>query len=50
MLKYKMCILFLSILFIYSFNFVYATNKEPLLIGKIIYIDAGHGGISKIQK
>lgn len=42
MLKYKINVLFLFIIFLCTFTFVRA--EEPVLQGKIIYIDAGHGG------
>ena len=42
MLKYKMHILLIFILTLCSFTFVNA--KEQELKGKIIYLDAGHGG------
>lgn len=45
MLKYKICVLFILILFMYSFNFVYAKGHQLLLLNKVIYIDAGHGGV-----
>lgn len=42
MLKYKMHILFIFILTLCTFTFVNA--EEQKLKGKIIYLDAGHGG------
>ncbi len=42
MIKYKLSTLFLFVLTLCTFQFVSA--KEPYLLGKIIYIDAGHGG------
>lgn len=42
MLKYKMHILFLFIVTLCTFTFVSA--ETPILIGKTIYIDPGHGG------
>ncbi len=42
--KYKICVLFLFIIFLYCFEFVSANNNFPLL-GKIIYLDPGHGGL-----
>lgn len=42
MLKYKMNILFIFILTLCTFTFVNA--EEQQLKGKIIYLDAGHGG------
>ncbi len=44
MRKYKICVLFLFILSLYCFEFVNANNNFPLL-GKIIYLDPGHGGL-----
>lgn len=44
MLKYKICVLFLFIISLYCFEFVNANNNFPLL-GKVIYLDPGHGGI-----
>lgn len=45
MLKYKIQIIMLFLLGLISINFVYAkTNPYPLL-GRIIYIDPGHGGL-----
>ena len=43
MIKYKIHILFLLLITICTFQFVKA--EEQQLIGKIIYIDPGHGGI-----
>ena len=48
MRKYKICVLFLFIISLYCFEFVNANNNFPLL-GKIIYLDPGHGGYWKIQ-
>ncbi len=45
MFKYKISMLFILIIFICTFTFVKANDYEPILIGKIIYIDPGHGGI-----
>jgi len=42
MIKYKLSTLFLFVLTLCTFQFVSA--KESYLLGKIIYIDAGHGG------
>lgn len=44
MRKYKICVLFLFIISLYCFEFVNANNNFPLL-GKIIYLDPGHGGL-----
>lgn len=45
MLRYKICVLFLFIFGICSMKFVCATENELPLFGKVIYIDAGHGGL-----
>lgn len=44
MLRYKICVLFLFIISLYCFEFVNANNNFPLL-GKVIYLDPGHGGL-----
>ena len=45
MLRYKITVLFILLISICTFNFVEAgTNKLPLL-GKVIYLDPGHGGL-----
>lgn len=44
MLKYKMGTLLILMIGIFSFSFVYAQNSEMPLLGKVIYIDPGHGG------
>ena len=44
MLKYKICVLLLLLIGIISFNFVGAKSTDLVLIGKVIYIDPGHGG------
>ena len=43
MLRYKISLLFLLIVGICSFNFVEAKDNNLELLGKIIYIDPGHG-------
>ena len=44
--QYKICVLILLILTIFSIDFVHAENKDSLeLSGKVIYLDPGHGGI-----
>ena len=45
MLKYKICVLFLFIIGICTFDFVSADTNDLPLFGKVIYIDAGHGGV-----
>lgn len=44
MIKMKFFILFLSIISIFCINIGYADNSELSLLGKVIYIDPGHGG------
>lgn len=43
-MRYKIYTIILFIIFICTFSFVHATNQELSLIGKVIYIDIGHGG------
>ena len=45
MLRYKICVLFLFIIGICTFDFVSADTNDLPLFGKVIYIDAGHGGV-----
>ena len=45
MFKYKLSTLFFFILMLCTITFVKAENYNPILIGKIIYIDPGHGGL-----
>ena len=45
MLRYKICVLFLLIIGICTFDFVSADTNDLPLFGKVIYIDAGHGGV-----
>ena len=44
MLKYKLYVFLLFIVGILSINIVYASNHKLPLLGKVIYLDAGHGG------
>lgn len=44
MLKLKVFILFLTITSIFCISIGYADNSELPLLGKVIYIDPGHGG------
>ena len=44
MLKYKLGTLFLLMIGIFSFSFTSAQDNEMPLLGKVIYIDPGHGG------
>lgn len=43
-MRYKLLIFLVFIIFICSFSFVYASNQVLPLMGKVIYIDIGHGG------
>ena len=43
MLKYKIKILFIFIIMLCTFTYVDAS--QPCLLGKIIYVDPGHGGM-----
>lgn len=45
MIKYKIYVVFLLFLSICAFGFVRASDNDLTLLGKVIYIDAGHGGI-----
>ncbi len=45
MLKYKMTMLFILILFMCTFSFVTASTNNLDLLGKVIYLDPGHGGL-----
>lgn len=47
--KYKICVFLFLILGIIGFNYSYASNVSLPLLGKVIYIDPGHGGIGLIQ-
>lgn len=44
MLKYKLGTLLILMLGIFSFSFVSAQDQEFPLLGKVIYLDPGHGG------
>lgn len=44
MLRYKICVLFLFIIGVCMLDFVRADMNSLPLFGKVIYIDAGHGG------
>lgn len=44
MLRYKMGTLLVLMISIFSFNFASAQDSEMPLLGKVIYIDPGHGG------
>lgn len=43
-MKYKIISLFITIISILSINIINASNNELPLLGKVIYIDPGHGG------
>lgn len=45
MLKYKIYVFLFFIIGILSLNIVYANENNLELLGKVIYIDAGHGGV-----
>lgn len=45
MLKYKIYVLFLFVLTLVGINYISAKNNTLPLLGKIIYIDPGHGGL-----
>ena len=44
MSKYKVAVLFLFLISLCSFHFVQASNNTLPLLGKVIYLDPGHGG------
>ncbi|MBE6138781.1 MAG: N-acetylmuramoyl-L-alanine amidase CwlD [Firmicutes bacterium] len=45
MFKYKIFMLFILIISLCTFSFVSANEKDFSLLGKVIYIDPGHGGL-----
>lgn len=45
MFRYKICVFFMLLIGIVGFNFVSAKENDLPLLGKIIYVDPGHGGI-----
>lgn len=45
MLKYKIFVLFFFIIGLLSFNIVNLKEKNLSLLGKVIYLDAGYGGL-----
>ncbi len=47
MLKFKIICLILTVISIIGLNGIYASNSEMPLLGKVIYIDPGHGGVDK---
>ena len=42
--KYKLSMLFVLILFLCTFSFTFAKGNDLELLGKVIYLDPGHGG------
>ena len=44
-MKYKSIILIIFLISLFSLSQVHATTNDLTLLGKIIYLDAGHGGI-----
>lgn len=45
MLKYKIYVLLYFFIGILSLNIVFAKENNLELLGKVIYLDSGHGGI-----
>ena len=45
MLKYKIYVFLFFIIGVLSINIAYASENNLELLGKVIYLDAGHGGI-----
>ncbi len=45
MLRYKITVLFILLISICTFNFVEAGTNELPLLGRVIYLDPGHGGL-----
>ena len=43
--KYKLSMLFVLILFLCTFSFTFAKGNDLELLGKVIYLDPGHGGV-----
>lgn len=43
-MRYKLYVFLIFMFLINSFHFVYASNQSMPLMGKVIYIDIGHGG------
>lgn len=43
-MKYKVIALILTILSILGINIIHASNNDLTLLGKVIYLDPGHGG------
>lgn len=45
MLRYKISVLFVFLLCLFSYHFVNANESDLPLLGKVIYVDPGHGGV-----
>ena len=45
MCKYKSLVFIMFFLFSFSISKVYAEISDLPLLGKVIYLDAGHGGV-----
>lgn len=43
-MRYKICVFLLFLICLFSTQYVYASNNEFPLMGKVIYVDIGHGG------
>lgn len=43
-MHYKICVFLLFLLCLFTTKYVYASNNEFPLMGRVIYIDVGHGG------
>ena len=44
-MRHRFHMLFLLILMICTFSFLKVRGNEMPLVGKVIYLDAGHGGV-----
>ena len=43
--KYKNLVIIMFFIFSFSISRVYASVSDLPLLGKVIYLDAGHGGL-----
>ena len=43
-MRYKICVFLLFLICLFATQYVYASNNEFPLMGKVIYVDIGHGG------
>ena len=43
--KYKSLVIIMFFIFTFSISQVYADVNDLSLLGKVIYLDAGHGGV-----